>query len=539
MLGLLFAAAILAAPQNVEPSIASLAKIRLDRTQIYSVRDISITRDVFSISLNRGVIAFTEAIEGKVTGAVFIGSGDILAASQDRIEKQQLFRYTRSALLSERFETAVFRFTDGTFDEILRERRRHAEESVDAGDAEQVLQWESEIRRRAVFLNERILADLIGKTNQPLFMAQIEGARLGWFDAVYDERRTEEVLLQQNTEAGRPIIWASFNKRSEIQDAAAAAHEDKSLFNVVAADASGTPIRLRLKAEGERLLDLPIPSAAVSSITLDDGSVLPLLAGSDSTAVILPAPSQRGMEVVLHIGYAPGAERGFVANLVRPSDALVPAGYRDQWIIEAFARYATALLNPEELASASQRLLAESPEGGSYESLGPVWLGFRLMQTRESPGYSEAFSAKSVWILHMLRHVLQRESGAGAFGRLVEELQKEFRSKPVSTFDLKRLAEKHAGKSLDEFFESWVFGVGVPSYTLNHKVEPAPGGFAISGNITQSGVPPTFEMPVPVYADDVYLGTVTVSSDGGEFRFVTPNRPQQVLVDPRRTLLTR
>ena len=58
-----------------EATLSQLSKVRLDKTQIYSVRDITINRDVLSISLNRGAIAFTEAIEGKVTGAVFIGSG--------------------------------------------------------------------------------------------------------------------------------------------------------------------------------------------------------------------------------------------------------------------------------------------------------------------------------------------------------------------------------------------------------------------------------------------------------------------------------
>jgi aminopeptidase N len=240
---------------------------------------------------------------------------------------------------------------------------------------------------------------------------------------------------------------------------------------------------------------------------------------------------------LLRIAYSSDERPPLPARLVDSTGALIPAGYRDQWIIEAFARYPFALSNPVGLARARERLLAESPEGGSFESLGPVWLGFRLMQPATHPGYSDAFSGKSVWILHMLRQVLQREGGASAFANMVDEIQRDYRSKPFSTFDLKRLAEKHAGKPLDWFFESWVFGTGIPAYTVEFKVEPAPAGFVISGNIAQSGVPDTFEMPVPVYADDIYLGHVTVSSDGGEFRFVTPTKPEEVLVDPRNTLL--
>jgi hypothetical protein len=123
-----------AAQPQTDPTLTQLSKVRLDKSQIYSVRDITINRDVLSISLNRGAIAFTEAIDGRVTGAVFIGSGDILAIPPDPIEKRQLFRYTKSALLSEHFETAIFRFTDGTWEDVLKEYRRHAPDTVDAAD---------------------------------------------------------------------------------------------------------------------------------------------------------------------------------------------------------------------------------------------------------------------------------------------------------------------------------------------------------------------------------------------------------------------
>ena len=115
---LLAAPAYQAAPPQMDPTLAQLLKLRLDKSQIYSVRDIVINRDVLSISLNRGAIAFTEAIDGRVTGAVFIGNGDILAIPPDPVEKKQLFRYTKSALLTEHFETAIFRFTDGTWEDV-------------------------------------------------------------------------------------------------------------------------------------------------------------------------------------------------------------------------------------------------------------------------------------------------------------------------------------------------------------------------------------------------------------------------------------
>src|SRR5580698_5897928 len=76
--------------------LAQLSKIHLDKKQIYNIRDVTIRRDAAAISFNRGTIAFLEPVMGKVTGAVFIGSGEIVAIPPDAVEKQQLYKFTRS-----------------------------------------------------------------------------------------------------------------------------------------------------------------------------------------------------------------------------------------------------------------------------------------------------------------------------------------------------------------------------------------------------------------------------------------------------------
>ena len=522
-----------------EATLAQLSKVRLDKTQIYSVRDITLNRDVLSISLNRGAIAFTEAIEGKITGAVFIGSGDILAIPPDAIEKKQLFRYTKSALLSEHFEAAVFRFTDGTWEEIQKELKGHAPETVDAADLEALLRWESEVQRRAAFLNGRILVDLLGSKAHPFFLAQIEGAGLGWFDAIYDERNVEEVLIQQSTTASAtPFVWTSFNKRSDARDPLAAARDDKSLFENFSLSADGTIAQLKLRADGERVLTLPVASAAVTSV-LFEGVAIPFVAERERLYVILPTPTRSRDEITLRIEYSTEARPEAQASAAVRANTISPLTYRDQWIVEALGNYASVLTDPAVLNQARESLLAPSPEGGSYESLGPVWIGIRMTQPRTTPGYQVALKNKSLWILHMLRGIIQGNNGESAFGRFLDEVLLQAQGSRLSTFDFKRLAEKHAGKPLDWFFDSWVFGTGIPSYTVTFKVDSAPDGFVISGNITQAGVPDTFESPVPLYADETFLGNVTVSGDGGEFRFTSRTRPQQVLVDPKGTILKR
>ena len=125
------------------------------------------------------------------------------------------------------------------------------------------------------------------------------------------------------------------------------------------------------------------------------------------------------------------------------------------------------------------------------------------------------------------------------FGKFLDDVFLQGRGARISTFDFKRLAEKHAGQSLDWFFDTWVFGTGIPTYKMDSRVESSTNGFVITGNVTQSGVPASFEMQVPVYADDTFLGNVTVTGDGGEFRFTSRTMPQQILLDPKRTVLTQ
>jgi len=536
---LTFAAQTTPAFAQEDPTLAALSKIHLDKTQIYSVRDITITRDVLSISFNRGVIAFVGPIEGKVTGAVFIGSGDILAIPPDAIEKKQLFRYTRTALLNEHFETAVFRFTDTTWEEILKEYRSHASEPADPADVDALLRWDAELQRRGTFLGDRILADLLGNRTRPLFLAQIEGARLGWFDAIFDERNEEEVLIEQSTTASSlPLVWASFNKRSEAQNPAAVAHEDKALFDVVSINSDATELPLKPRVDGERVLRLPIFQSGVTAVSLE-GAAIPFIAGADRLTVVLPGATRSGTEITIHVEYTAGGRGGPLPAIANRDSSVLPASYRDQWIIEGLTSYASIAIDPAKLAQAREQLLAASPEGGTYESLGPAWIGFRMMQPHEKANYASTLKNKSIWIFHMLKSVIQRDDRDPAFGQFLDEVLTQYKGKALSTFDLKRLAEKYAGKSLDWFFDDWVFGEGIPMYSMTSNVAAAANGFVLSGNITQSEVPDTFEMPVPVYADDTLLGNVVVSSSGGEFRFTSRTRPQQILIDPRKTLLTR
>lgn len=536
LLVLPFGAVQAQAVQDIEDIWSALREIKLDSTRVLSVRGLTLRRDVFSISLNRGTLVFAQPVRGKVTGAVFIGRGEILALPQDRTERQQLYRFTKSAILNESFESLILRFTDETYTEILKQLESRASEDPEAEEVREIMRWESELQRRSRFLNDRILADLLASSPLPFFLAQVEGNELGWFDAVYDQRRVEEVMLEQSFGAGTPVVWMSFHKAADTQKRDSGDADKEVDLVAYRHEGAVSNVRFATRRDGERVVQLPVPPAGEVLSVSSSGQDLKFFSTPTHVAVLLPEASKSGQELEVTLTYAESTLP--LLPFSNRQDWVAPRSYRDQWIMEALRNYGSAV-SGDALEAARQRLLASSPENGTYESLGPVTLGYRLMQPRSTENYPTLLRDKSVWILHMLRMLMRRsEEDEEPFRAMLEDFTQTFSGRSISTAEFQALAERHAGLKLDWFFDQWVHATGVPAYSIQYQVAPANGGFAVSGTITQTGVPASFTMPVPLYADDVLLGRVTVSDEESSFRFLVRNRPQTVSLDPKRTILT-
>src|ERR1700690_2187211 len=104
---------------SAEGLYLKLRSVGLDQSRVYRVRDVSINRAAFHITLNDGTIAFTEDVAGRVTGAFFEGDGEILLSPPNQYERASMALFTGAAILEERFATAYFRFNDDTFTELL------------------------------------------------------------------------------------------------------------------------------------------------------------------------------------------------------------------------------------------------------------------------------------------------------------------------------------------------------------------------------------------------------------------------------------
>src|SRR5882672_471170 len=66
-----------ASRNSAEALYTQLGKVGLDSSRVYNIRDVTLDREALHITFNDGTIAFTEDVEGRITGAFFEGEGEV------------------------------------------------------------------------------------------------------------------------------------------------------------------------------------------------------------------------------------------------------------------------------------------------------------------------------------------------------------------------------------------------------------------------------------------------------------------------------
>lgn len=299
----------------------ALNELRPDTAHVYAVKELNLRRDIINLRFTDGKLAFLEALDGRVTGAVFSGHGHIFATPHDRGERQSLARFLGVPLLDQTFARAYLRFTDDTASEIAQHLR--AIESAAANDPEFVASWEPIVANLNPWHSIRIMFDLLSSGPQPYFYAGIDSDNVGPFDALVDNRRDEQVLLGQPrflNGARFYDTWASFRS----QGAPTAPIEEFSPLDyrvetAIADDLSlegKTTLHIQNVRAGERIVPLELSrNLAVEEVKLSDGGPLVyfqnedlsrrdiLRQGNDSLLVVLPAGAKAGEEFQIVVRY--------------------------------------------------------------------------------------------------------------------------------------------------------------------------------------------------------------------------------------------
>jgi hypothetical protein len=205
--------------------------------------------------------------------------------------------------------------------------------------------------------------------------------------------------------------------------------------------------------------------------------------------------------------------------------------YHDQWMSEGFAEFSASLYVQQIIrdekrfldfwSKQKDRITQAGPWTRDYKpyTVGPVTQGYRLRSGKTGAAYQFLVYPKGAYILHMLRMMMaDQRTGDKRFMAMMQDFIKSHYNEDVSTEDFKRIVEKYMTKQMDLdenarmdwFFNEWVYGTDMPSYKFEYQLN----GTSLSGKITQSGVPPTFKMLVPVYVEYskgwVKLGAATI-----------------------------
>ena len=112
------------------PLYRALRTVGIDPLAVYKIREASIDREDIHLWLNDGTIAFTQSVDGRITGAYFEGEGEVLVRPPNRMERASLGLFTQQGVLEEQFASAYLRFNDDTAAE-LRSYLRPADDAAD------------------------------------------------------------------------------------------------------------------------------------------------------------------------------------------------------------------------------------------------------------------------------------------------------------------------------------------------------------------------------------------------------------------------
>ena len=392
------------APADPNQLLKQLNEVQIDFTQVYVLRDMVITRDRVKLYFNRGFVAFLTPVAGEVTGAVFVGDGEILLIPPNAVEKQNLAQFTPAPILSEPFNFALLRFTDQTARE-LRERAR----LPDPEDSEQPTglfePWNPLVRLWNADHAVRILQDLLGWRDLPFFHARLQGANLGLFQVIVDERLPESVVVGAVKEEEQQLyadVWCSFPSRVaesrgvetkvssfrvvsyKIDTRIAEDHSLEGHAELAIESRSGVERILMFELSrwlkvsevrdeaGNRLAVFPGPAA---------GQAKAAALGNDWIAVVLPAPHPAGASFRLNFTY----QGNVIAEM---GNDLFYVGERGSWYpsrgFKGLATYDLTFHFPEPLTlvATGKRLAETTAEGVTHShwvSDGPLPVaGFNL-----------------------------------------------------------------------------------------------------------------------------------------------------------------
>ena len=318
-------------PQTTSDLYARLRTVGLDPQRVYDVREATIDRPNLHLDLDDGTLAFTEDICGRITGAFFVGEGEVRLRPPDRVERGSMALLTGMAILEEQFTSVYLRFNDDTA-AVLQPFLTPALE-----DAEFIKQWSDTSRILADFDALRLLLDFSHFLPTPggheperkfpsLLHAHVLGKKLGGFEVFWDAANPEPLWAGQPRMKDGILffdIWTSCAPAGSgsatvplAGDAVITSFRIRASVEPPTRLEALTEMNVQIRGGGERTLAFELSRYLKIGAVESDGRPVDFLQnppiegsdlqrkGNDLVAVVFPAPLTPGQELKLRFRYA-------------------------------------------------------------------------------------------------------------------------------------------------------------------------------------------------------------------------------------------
>lgn len=224
---------------NSDPTYQQLRNLGLGGEAV-AVGNLTLKRDAATFHLRSGTVCFVTPVQGKVTGAVFIGDGNLVLDTPLVTERNSLKLLSKEDEFVETFSQAVFRFTDSTYDEIKKAGSAAAtgcaggllHNSQDAMRHDRMLKWN---------LEGRLLQDVLSSEPGGFFLAFVHGKKYNSKEIfAIDPHGAPPLILPVAPEEvefatydeNKRGVWAAFHLAEEYKKGTASGSQKNAVLHI-------------------------------------------------------------------------------------------------------------------------------------------------------------------------------------------------------------------------------------------------------------------------------------------------------------------
>jgi hypothetical protein len=314
---------------NTDPVYQQLRKLS-DAQNSFSgeyvtVGNFVLKRDEGTFSFRSGEFYFLNPIEGRTTGAVFIGNGEFYLNPPVESERKMMQFFTESPDFREQFSQLVMFFTDDTAELIKSSPGAKAGNSgPQAEKARDTYRFRETVLKKQLRYNvsTRVLMDIYAPPRRGFFAAFIDGLRHNKLLYLVDPLGLEQVAPEQvmllNYSSANLGIWSAFHLAEEYKKGTAKGAADRTVFDIVHHEMDVTiqetkisardTVTMTIRKEGQRVLPFNFfPRLKVLSISDSEGTDVPFIQESredeGDLAIILPKSYPVGQPFKLSFTY--------------------------------------------------------------------------------------------------------------------------------------------------------------------------------------------------------------------------------------------